>query len=244
MAGNGAVASNGTSQHQTLEDLTQTLSKFGLNEKISQFPNAYPTLNPVDIYRAHITDLLAPITGADPKVIYQAIQWTQTLDKGDVVLPVPALRLKGRKPDEVAKEIVEKVSIEAGRPIISAQHLPESVACMVRHNTDMALVSKKIVSRITSRPKTHHCRNIRSILLQTRTPRQPRHSHHSLHKPRLRLQPQLWPPRPLGPKKREEDDCRILVTEYRQTFPCGPSAKYNHWRVSGESVRKGGMGCD
>jgi len=108
MASNGAVAANGNSQHQTLEDLTQTLSKFGITE-VPQFPNAYPALNPVDIYRAHITELVAPITGADPEIIYQAIQWTQTLDKGDLVLPVPALRLKGKKPDEIAKKIVEDV---------------------------------------------------------------------------------------------------------------------------------------
>jgi len=102
------MASNGNSQHHTLEDLTQTLSKFRITE-VPQFPNAYPALNPVDIYRAHITELVAPITGADPEVIYQAIQWTQTLDKGDLVLPVPALRLKGKKPDETAKKIVEDV---------------------------------------------------------------------------------------------------------------------------------------
>jgi len=108
MASNGEGPSNGTPQHQTLDRLTQTLSKFGVTE-VSQFPNAYPAFNPVDIYRAHITDLLQPITGADPKVIYQAIQWTQTLDKGDCVLPVPALRLKGKKPDEIAKKILEEV---------------------------------------------------------------------------------------------------------------------------------------
>lgn len=108
MASNGAVAANGNAQHQTLEDLIQTLSKFGITE-VPQFPNAYPALNPVDIYRAHIAGLVAPITGADPTVTYQAIQWTQTLDKGDLVLPVPALRLKGKKPDEIAKKIVEDV---------------------------------------------------------------------------------------------------------------------------------------
>lgn len=105
MATNGATTS---SPHQTLEQVTQKLSEFGISS-IPQFPNAYPALNPVDIYRAHITELLAPITGADPKVIYQAIQWTLTLDKGDLVLPVPALRLKGKKPGEVAKQIIENV---------------------------------------------------------------------------------------------------------------------------------------
>jgi len=91
-----------------MDELLSTLQRFGIRD-VPPFPNAYPALNPVDIYRAHITDLLAPITGADPKVIYPAIQWTQTLDKGDCVLPVPALRLKGKKPDDIAKNIVDNV---------------------------------------------------------------------------------------------------------------------------------------
>jgi len=128
MATNGATpAANGNSQYQTLEELTQTLSKFGVSE-VTQFPNAYPAYNPVDIYRAHITELLVPITGVDPKVIYQAIQWTQTLDKGDCVLPVPALRLKGKKPDEVAKKIVEEVSMKfpvcVPYIVLEIMHLP------------------------------------------------------------------------------------------------------------------------
>jgi hypothetical protein len=97
-----------TTMAQTIEQLTSTLKKFGISE-VRSFPNAYPAYNPVDVYRAHITELLQPITGADPAVIYPAIQWTQTLDKGDVVLPVPALRLKGKKPDEIAKAIESQV---------------------------------------------------------------------------------------------------------------------------------------
>jgi len=103
-----AAPANGAPHDQTMDELLSTLQRFGIRD-VPPFPNAYPALNPVDIYRAHITDLLAPITGADPKVIYPAIQWTQTLDKGDCVLPVPALRLKGKKPDDIAKNIVDNV---------------------------------------------------------------------------------------------------------------------------------------
>lgn len=95
-----------------METLTSTLQALGLKD-LPSFPNSYPLLNPVDIYRAHIAELLAPITGADPQLIYQVIQWTQTLEKGDAVLPVPALRIKGKKPDEVAKAIDEKASSAA-----------------------------------------------------------------------------------------------------------------------------------
>ena len=128
-----AAPANGAPHDQTMDELLSTLQRFGIQD-VPPFPNAYPALNPVDIYRAHITDLLAPITGADPKVIYSAIQWTQTLDKGDCVLPVPALRLKGKKPDDIAKNIVDNVcsqhlsrhEVEANTQPYSSQNLLSS----------------------------------------------------------------------------------------------------------------------
>lgn len=74
----------------------------------AKYPNCFPENNPFDRYRAHLADVLQPITGVDPKILYPAIQWTNTLEKGDLVLATPALRIKGRKPDEIAKEIGEK----------------------------------------------------------------------------------------------------------------------------------------
>ncbi|KAL9066022.1 MAG: hypothetical protein Q9157_007276 [Trypethelium eluteriae] len=92
---------------QWVEELTSNIKKLGIPD-LPNFPNCYPAFNPVDIYRAHLTEYLAPISGAEINVIYNAIQWTTTLDKGDLILPVPALRLKGKKPDETAKSIVEQ----------------------------------------------------------------------------------------------------------------------------------------
>ncbi|KAI1844508.1 hypothetical protein JX265_009997 [Neoarthrinium moseri] len=74
---------------------------------LDQYPNCFPAINPVDIYRSHITSILHKITGVDPKVIYPALQWTATLDKGDLVLAIPALRVKG-KPDALGKEWMDK----------------------------------------------------------------------------------------------------------------------------------------
>ena len=95
---------------QTMDQLATSLQSLGLSKipAVADTPS-YPTLNQLDIYRSHITELLEPITGASAKVIYPALQWTQTLDYGDLMLPVPALRIKGKKPDEMAKEIAEKV---------------------------------------------------------------------------------------------------------------------------------------
>jgi hypothetical protein len=91
--------------------LSAKLESLSLTKPLPKYPNCYPELNPVDIYRAHITSILAEVTGVDPAVIYPALQWTQTLEKGDLVLPVPALRVKGKKPLELATEWVEKVCV-------------------------------------------------------------------------------------------------------------------------------------
>ncbi|KAK4973348.1 arginyl-tRNA synthetase [Elasticomyces elasticus] len=102
--------SNGANAHtQPVDELTSSLRALGL-ESLPKYsnPNTYPTLNPVDLYRSHITDLLAPITGVEPDVIYGALQSTQSLDYGDLMLAAPALRLKGKKPDAVANEIVDQ----------------------------------------------------------------------------------------------------------------------------------------
>ncbi|KAH0070618.1 arginyl-tRNA synthetase, partial [Aureobasidium melanogenum] len=92
-----------------MEHLTASLQTLGLNE-VPQLANlaTFPTYNQVDIYRAHIAELLAPITGVAAEQVYPLLQWTQVLEYGDVMLPVPALRIKGKKPDALAVEIKEQ----------------------------------------------------------------------------------------------------------------------------------------
>lgn len=96
------------SHTQSVTQLAEELKSIGLSA-IPKQPNTYPELNPVDIYRSHVTDLLAPIAGVDPKIVHNAVQWANTLAMGDLVLPVPALRLKGKKPDQLAKDLGDKV---------------------------------------------------------------------------------------------------------------------------------------
>ena len=64
--------------------------------------------NPVDIYREHISESLAPLTGKPSKEISDRLAWTQAFDRGDLSLPVPALRIQGKKPGEIAIELAEK----------------------------------------------------------------------------------------------------------------------------------------
>lgn len=85
------------------------LKSLSLEKPLARYPNCYPEYNQTDIYRAHLTEILSDITGVDASIVYPALQWTQTLEKGDLVLPVPALRVKGKKPNELAEEWVSKV---------------------------------------------------------------------------------------------------------------------------------------
>lgn len=64
------------------------LSVHDTTSEVSKYPNCYPTLNPVDKYRAHIAEVLAPIVGKEAEFVYGRLQWTNTLDKGDLLLPV------------------------------------------------------------------------------------------------------------------------------------------------------------
>lgn len=54
----------------------------------SKFAGCYPSLNPVDIYRAHIAEALGKAIDIDPQLVYPKLAWTSTLDKGDLTLAV------------------------------------------------------------------------------------------------------------------------------------------------------------
>ncbi|PNS19149.1 Arginine--tRNA ligase, cytoplasmic [Sphaceloma murrayae] len=116
MALNGSPSASA----QSIEDLTSTLKSLGL-DKLPSVPQAttHPTYNQLDIFRTHIAELLEPITGVPAQTILPAIQWTQTLEHGDFMLPVPALRIKGKKPDALAQEIQEKARWRPHPPLSS-----------------------------------------------------------------------------------------------------------------------------
>ncbi|KAI1099807.1 arginyl-tRNA synthetase [Jackrogersella minutella] len=91
-----------------INHLLSKLNNLTLESISEKYPTAYPQVNPFDLYRAHISDILAPITGVAPEKILPAIQWTNSLDKGDFTLPIPALRIKGARPDVLGPEWAAK----------------------------------------------------------------------------------------------------------------------------------------
>ena len=65
--------------------------------------------NPVDHFRHVISESLSTITDKPSSEIFDRLSYTTSFDKGDLTLPVPALRIPGKKPAEQAVEFAEKL---------------------------------------------------------------------------------------------------------------------------------------
>ncbi|KAF7194569.1 Arginine--tRNA ligase, cytoplasmic [Pseudocercospora fuligena] len=133
-----ATANGQAAKQASLDHITSQLQALGISELPKpQGVSLYPQHNPVDVYRGVIIQKLQEITGAETAIISNAVQWTQDLKHGDLVLPVPALRLKGKKPDELAKEIAEKLQspllerVEAEKTFVRFFFKPEHLAKLV-----------------------------------------------------------------------------------------------------------------
>lgn len=92
---------------------------------VSDAQAALAASNPVDRYRSQIAEALAPITGKPSSDIIERLAWTQTLDKGDLGLAVPSLRMPGKKPAEQAIEWSEKFPESAWveKPVVAGTFL-------------------------------------------------------------------------------------------------------------------------
>ncbi|KAG6001664.1 hypothetical protein E4U21_003981 [Claviceps maximensis] len=94
--------------HRVIDELAQRVEGVTIASIAQAYPNAHPEINPLDLYRAHLSNLLSKISGVDTSIIYPVVMWTSSLDKGDFVVAVPALRIKGTKPDILAQEWAKK----------------------------------------------------------------------------------------------------------------------------------------
>lgn len=88
--------------------LGERLSALQIDPRLLDLPESHPEFNPVDIYRCFVSAHLANITGIDRNTIYTALQWTQSLERGDLILAVPRLRVKLGTPSELAKRWAEE----------------------------------------------------------------------------------------------------------------------------------------
>lgn len=90
----------------SMNTLIENLKKLDLTLPPS-VPDSYPESNTVDLCRNYITEQLSNLTGVDKSIIYPALEWCTVLEKGDLLLPLPRIRLKGNL-DEMAIDLASK----------------------------------------------------------------------------------------------------------------------------------------
>ncbi len=108
----------------SMDTLLSKVEGLTLESIHDKYPDCRPEINPFDLYRAHLANVLNQITGVDTKIIYPQLAWTASLDKGDLVLAAPALRIKGKKPDQLAELVQEwtdkvRTSCRPGTPSLA-----------------------------------------------------------------------------------------------------------------------------
>ncbi|KAK6197346.1 arginyl-tRNA synthetase [Scheffersomyces amazonensis] len=93
-------------RYKHIMSISDNLAKLGLDEPTTVLANSTPKFNVVDVFRNYITSELHRLTEIDSQLIFNALNTPATLDKGDLILPLPQLKLKGN-PKEKAGEIAE-----------------------------------------------------------------------------------------------------------------------------------------
>ncbi|WBW71413.1 mitochondrial and cytoplasmic arginine-tRNA ligase Rrs1/Mrs1 [Schizosaccharomyces osmophilus] len=90
-----------------VEQLTMNLNSLGLQDHTLR-EEADVEHNPIDLYRSYISTELSKISGVDASLIYPALETSISKDSADLNLPVPRLRAKGGKPQELAAKWAEE----------------------------------------------------------------------------------------------------------------------------------------
>lgn len=91
----------------SVNTITESLASLGLKQS-EEIANSNPAYNVVDVMRNYITNELHDLTGISKDVIFPALDSPSTMDKGDLLVPLPRLRLpKGTDFKTKAAEIAE-----------------------------------------------------------------------------------------------------------------------------------------
>jgi arginyl-tRNA synthetase len=95
----------------SVSGIENLLGKAGLDTPIPEYPGADIVHNPQDIFRVYLADTLQKLVNCDRLVAYDAIQTSNVTGMGDLVIVAPKLRLKDVKAEDLAKDLLQKVSI-------------------------------------------------------------------------------------------------------------------------------------
>ncbi|OAL49148.1 Nucleotidylyl transferase [Pyrenochaeta sp. DS3sAY3a] len=88
-----------------MEALEQNLRSFGITTPAVEVDAARVLINPLDLLRSHLANILAGIFGCDISAAYRSIQWPNNISNGDLDVVLPKLR-PGVKAGETADELM------------------------------------------------------------------------------------------------------------------------------------------
>lgn len=74
-----------------IEQLNTKLKNLGIESPVKPYPGSNPELNPFDLFRSYITQELSRVSEVEQEKIFPALEWTNTSDRGDLVLPIPRI---------------------------------------------------------------------------------------------------------------------------------------------------------
>ncbi|CAI5757643.1 unnamed protein product [Candida verbasci] len=87
----------------SVDTISLQLKKIGLNQP-DTIEGSNPQYNVIDVFRNYITEELHKITQVEKPIIFDSLDTPKVLDQGDLLLPIPKLRLKGINPQQKSKE--------------------------------------------------------------------------------------------------------------------------------------------
>ncbi|ORY16264.1 arginyl-tRNA synthetase [Clohesyomyces aquaticus] len=91
----------------SLAELETSLGGLSLNVPLPQFDTANVLVNPLDIFRTYLADILCEIAECDHAVAYSSIQPSNNLSLGDVAVILPKL-CPGGNANEIAFDLIKK----------------------------------------------------------------------------------------------------------------------------------------
>ncbi|EJS42301.1 YDR341C [Saccharomyces arboricola H-6] len=166
----------------TTENMISQLKKLSIAEP-AVAKDSHPDVNVVDLMRNYISQELNKISGVDTSIIFPALEWTNTMDRGDLLIPVPRLRIKGANPKELAVEWAEKFpcgdfleKVEANGPFIqfffNSQFLaklviPDILTRKEDYGSCKLVENKKVIIEFSSPniAKPFHAGHLRSTII-------------------------------------------------------------------------------
>ncbi|KAG0654160.1 hypothetical protein C6P45_003500 [Maudiozyma exigua] len=164
------------------ENITSQLQKLSIGAP-APLEGSYPDVNVVDLMRNYISEELHKISGVDRSLIYPALEWTNTMERGDLLIPVPRLRIKGANPKDLATEWAEKFpcgdylsKVEANGPFLQFFFSPEFLFKIVvpdilarkeDYGSRKLVENKKVIVEFSSPniAKPFHAGHLRSTII-------------------------------------------------------------------------------